>query len=214
MRLQLVVFLASVGILGAALIAPSNRAGATHGDLGWIWYSNSSSDQKVHDDTNSSDGFSSAVSAAVSDWYNNTVTFPNVVSPGTSAQMHYYSGNYGDSGWLGGTSVYSGATLCGSVSGVTGNCNKTTVKADYAVFSLNNYYWNPWPGPTGTETYHKQRTAAHELGHALGLSHRDPNCSDSGVSALMKISGCYLFGSSAPQNGVVSDDINHTDALY
>lgn len=213
--LILVLALVALTIVGSGALISSRNANASHGDLGFLWYSNTSSAEKAHDDTTSADGWGAAVSAAISDWYNNTVMWPNQVSTSTPAQLHYYSGNYGDSGWLGAANVYSGSTLCLSPGGgLTGLCNKTTVKADSAIFNLNNYYWSPWGGPAGTETYHKQRTSAHELGHAWGMSHEDPSCSDSGILALMKISGCYLWGSSAPQNGVVSSDISHADALY
>lgn len=197
------------------LVTPEDRVGAGHGDLGWLWYSTSASNQLVHD--HASSPWNAAVSAAVVDWANNTNLSPSVVSLQTTAQIHYYSGNYGNSGWLGKANVYSGSNICADDSGITGNCNKTTNKADSAILNLNSYYWDNWAGlgfPSGTEVYHRQRTSSHEMGHVWGLSHPDQECLSPTTLAVMKPSGCYLPSSAAPQNGVVIHGITHANALY
>lgn len=202
-------FVAAVLLCAAAgfLLFASAPASAHVGDLGYKWGNNTASASNADDHTPPANGWTAAIAAAVADWNNSTALNPNMQPTTNPNEHHYFDGNYGNNGWFGAANVYSGGTLCGSPgTGVTGLCNKTTVTANNAIYNLNNYYFSPWAGSYSI-VYEKQGTAAHELGHAYGLSH--PTCGD---AALMSVSGCW-YPSQPPNNGVVAHDVGHVNAL-
>ena len=197
-------------IVVAALTSDSRQADAHTGDLGFKWFSNTAANTVVDDHT-SCCNYWTGISNTVTNWNFNTTLNVNTGNH-SSAELHYWNGNYGDTGWFGGANVYSGATLCGSANGGnTGLCNKTTVLANSAIFNLNDYYFNAtWWNANATYSmaYQQQRTAGHELGHAFGFSH--PPCSQ---DDLMVQTSCW-FPWQPNSSTVDFDDIAHAAALY
>ncbi|MFN0145872.1 MAG: matrixin family metalloprotease [Dehalococcoidia bacterium] len=188
-----------------AVASMNGRTAEAHtGDLGFKWFSSAAADQRVA--TYASSAWTTAVTNAVSNWDSATV-LSTYNYQSTTAQIKYYSGNYGNTGWAGAANIYSGSTTCGTPqTEPPGGCNKTTVKANSAILNLNDYYWNPWVG-LYSASYQRQRTAAHELGHVFGLSHAE--CSS---GALMAPTGCWYPSTMPPSNGVIPHDATHASS--
>lgn len=193
--------LASVLLLGAvmALWIQSRAASAHTGDLGWIWVSTSYADHGVDDDTTTL--FQTEVAAAISDWDSSTSLPTHASSTGDIQILQVTAGL---SGYYARAYVYSGIYDC-----VTGGCNKTNAKADWAVIRLNSQQFGGDWDSAGSQLYQKQSTIVHEFGHVYGLSHA--SCGD---SAVMSSSGCWQPYFQPPNNGLVVHDLTHVDDLY
>jgi predicted Zn-dependent protease len=203
------LFLSSLLLfLGAIAFSRGTDQSAAHtGDLGFIWFSNTTSNMGVDDHTNCC-YYWDVISAAVPDWNNLTILNP-VLQNHSAARIHVYNYNYGSNGWFGAVFVWSGNTLCGSPEGPTNDCNKTTVKADTGYVLLNDYYLvNTWNPNWYSAAYAKRRTTAHELGHIFGLSHAA--CSN---ASLMSPTNCW-HPSQPPNNSITSHDVSHVNLLY
>lgn len=202
-RTAIIVLVSLVAIVASALL-PSNdsrNAKAHTGDLGFKWFSSAASDQRVA--TFASSTWTLAATNAVTNWDTATAAISAYKYQSSTAQIAYYSGNYGNTGWAGAANIYSGSTTCATPqTPAPGGCNKTTVKANNAILNLNDYYWNPWQGNYNGD-YERQRTASHELGHVFGLSH-----SDCPTGAVMAVSSCW-YPNMPPSNGVTSHDDWH-----
>lgn len=192
----------TLGAVLSCLVAASafvQRSSAHTGDLGYVWADNTMGSERVEDDTLAANGWGSLVSAGVSSWWNNSTLWVNVQAPLSGNSIFYFDGDYGDSGWYGVANVYSDGTVCGGPTvPAPGGCNKSTVKANRAVLSLNNYYASDY----STYGWLKQQVTTHELGHVFGLSH--PTCSD---NAVMDIATCFSATS------VTSHDAWHVSQL-
>jgi hypothetical protein len=188
-----------------------HRAAVAHSPYhnNFHWHSNAYWDSTEDYHGSSGPSWASAVIGAVSNWGNHALLATNYQPVGNHSgnYMHFYAYDYGDTGWMGAASVYDGWTLCGNQNGTTGACDYGT--ADNAIFNLNNYYVGAgWDG-AGSEAYQKQRTAAHEIGHAYGFNHAP--CSS---NALMAPSPCWWPDSQAPTNGIHLHDDDHIYEHY
>ncbi len=192
----LTLSLVAAGIVLAVTLSvtSTSQAMASHGDLGWVWGSNTWASSGVYDHTVASGWYTAIITATV-DWRLNTAITPNFQSSGTR-EHHYYDGSYGASGVRGWANVYSGLTGCASGGTVTGNCNKTNTTATMSLLYLNNDV-----SPSAAE---KVKVASHELGHAYGLSHSHP--SSCWPQAVMNIS--------VWDDDITAVDIGHVAELY
>lgn len=112
--------------------------------------------------TNNTTNYGSNISNAVSAW--NQYSDLNL-SMGPSGNINWWEGNYGATGWDGGTVMYNSTNQACSnwpSLSISGNCNTTNKKATYGYIYFNTYYGSFYIPDYGTR---------HELGHAFGLGH-------------------------------------------
>lgn len=101
-----------------ALVQTHDQAEAHPTDYGFTWHSNTYANAGVVDSTSTSN-WSTQIAFGLWYWYNDTDLWAHEAA-GT---IVYYSGNYGNSGWYGAASVWSGPTLCISVGYNSWACN-------------------------------------------------------------------------------------------
>lgn len=141
--------------------------------------------------------YSGAVLSAVSDY--NYWTDLAVSDPGCDAycDIIFAQGDWG-SGWYGFADVINTAgEYCATFPDgwPTGNCNKTTKKADHGYVYFNTYYY---PFSNSQANW----VARQELGHHFGLAH--VSCTTSSV----------MNGASCPRSALQPHDISDINALY
>lgn len=145
--------------------------------------------------------YGAAVTAAKND-YNATDLVATQVSTYSGIYViNYYENNYGNSFAIGRTQAWSGgANNCfSSAGGITGYCNTTNKRANFAEVYLNSYY----------KAYIDTNTnfvVKHETGHAMGLSH--PSTCNTEIT-VMALTGC-----SVRPSYLTPHDVNYLNSNY
>lgn len=108
---------------------------------------------------------------------------PSHLDPPYSGHVGFHEANFGATGWIGISLTYNiyGEVCIDEFTGWTGNCNTTTLRADFGYIKLNASYW---PNPTVNE---KNFLIRHEFGHTLGMGHSS-SCFPS--TSVMSGGGC------------------------
>lgn len=152
------VFAQSLAVFGLVIgitLWTAHSVYATH-QQGWKYWRTSAYVE------NRGTSYDSAIKNAVSDYSNNTdLTVYKVASNG---DIVYIEGNYGNTGWDGGSQPLSASNQCFSWPALqpTGYCNKTNHKVDFGYLYINTYY----------DAYEQpQYGMRHEMGHVWGISH-------------------------------------------
>jgi hypothetical protein len=149
MRSYLMIFALAFGIT-FAIAQP-----VTAHDWGFRFYSTSANVE------NRTSSYGTAVQHAVNNYDANTDLTVRLATPSV---IIYLQGNWGNTWWDAGTVPYSRSRPCVSWPSLTltGTCDKTNNKADFAYI-----YFNDYKGAFNMPEYGTR----HEMGHVFGQSH-------------------------------------------
>jgi hypothetical protein len=149
----------------AALVITPSPSQAHQLSPPYLWFNMFAPPAAVYAITeNRTASYFSSIQSATLDYNNNTdLHVDGPVGPGGGGNIVFLQANYGNTGWNMLANPFSGPDACADFAGnLTGICNTTTRKADFAYIYANDNY-GPVPGP--------EFAMRHETGHVFGLAH-------------------------------------------
>ena len=151
---------------------------ATAHDIGWRWQTSTVRFQNINT------SYGSAICRAAANYDGTDLTAPCVSNWSSNEVINYYQGTYGSGYDMGWAVPYYDSQPCVTAGGktITGNCNTTTHKANFAEVFFNLTYQNGI-------NLNSDWLPRHESGHVLGLAHG--GCSEVSIMRIFSCSSLY-----------------------
>ncbi|MFF3453636.1 matrixin family metalloprotease [Streptomyces sp. NPDC002730] len=151
----------------------------------------------------SSYAYSNPAQVSIEAW-NSTSTQFNFTQVNTGANLRVADGNFGNAGGVDGALLDASGVDLNNDSALH-KCNSSGYWTETTTAWINRYYADSYPGAK------KKDVLVHEIGHALGLAHRDTTaCSTTSIMDTTTKDRYDICGLTEP----TQDDINGANALY